>query len=73
MIENIIKWIYRKRAIYGLRRKYLLDIPVDEILKDWITDCIIERKQDGRRKELINAQEGLKEKELFYKWLKTQK
>lgn len=73
MIENIIRWIFRKRALYGLRRKYALDISVKTILKEWITACIIERKQDGRRKELVDAQGELKEMELFAKWLKAQK
>jgi hypothetical protein len=73
MIENIITWYFRKRAIYGLRRKYALDLAVEQLLKDWITACIIERKQEGRRQELIDAQGKIKESELFVKWLKEQK
>jgi hypothetical protein len=34
-------------------------------MKEWITACIIERKMEGRRKELIESQSGIKEKELF--------
>ena len=73
MIENIIKWIFRKRALYGLRRKYALDKAVKVIMKDWITACIIERKQEGRRKELVDAQSELKEIDTFIKWIKVQK
>lgn len=73
MIENIINWIFRKRALWGLRRKYALDIAVKVVLKEWITACIIERKQEGRRKELVEAQAEIKEMELFAKWLKSQK
>lgn len=73
MIEKIIKFVYRRKALKGLIKKYRLEISVDSILKDWITFSIIDRKQENRRKELIEAQGKEKETELFYKWLKTQK
>lgn len=73
MIEKIITYIYRKRALYGLRRKYLLDIAVKQILKDWITDCIVDRRQESRRNEFVEADKELKEMELFRKWIKSQK
>ena len=69
MFKKIQKWCYRKKAIFGLRKKYRLEMAVDEVLKDWITACIIDRKQEGRRQELIDSQKKLKEEELFYKWL----
>ncbi len=73
MIQKLISWFGRKKALRGLRRKYVLDIAVKQVLKDWITASIIERKQEGRRKELVDASSELKEIELFYKWLLTQK
>ena len=69
----MIKWLCRKYAIWGFRRKCALDMGVKTILKEWITACIIERKQEGRRKELLEAQNEIKEIELFAKWLKEQK
>ena len=42
-------------------------------MKEWITDCIVERKQEGRRKEFVDKQAEIKEKELFLKWLRAQK
>lgn len=73
MIQKIIQYFAHKKALRGLRKKYVLDLAVKHILKDWITASIIERKQEGRRKELVETQAEVKEMELFYKWLKTQK
>ena len=69
----MIKWLYRKYAIFGFRKKCALDLATQQVLKEWITACIIERKQEGRRKELLEAQAGIKEVELFAKWLKALK
>lgn len=71
-MQNLFTLFYRWKALRGLRRKYRLDIEVNKVLKDWITACIIDRKQEFRRKELIDAQANLKESELFYKWVKSQ-
>lgn len=73
MIENTIAWVMRKWALFGLRNKYRREIAVDQVLKDWITACIIDRKMEGRRKELLESQAKIKEEEIFYKWLKAQK
>ena len=70
---NIKKWWFHKWAIRGLKKKYLEEMAIDVILKDWITECIIVRKQEGRRQELIDSQKGIVEKELFYKWLQNKK
>ena len=72
-MNKFIKWWYRKWGLHGLKKKYREDIAVDYILKDWITECIINRKQEGRRNELIDSQKKISEEELFYKWLKSQK
>lgn len=69
----MINWICRKYAIYGFRKKCALDLGVKQVLKEWITACIIERKQEGRRQELLDAQKEIKEIELFAKWLKQLK
>jgi hypothetical protein len=69
--NRLVQWYYRKKAIRGLRRKYLLDIEIDRLMKDWVTACIIDRKQEGRRKELIDSNLAIKEKEMFIKWLNT--
>ena len=73
MLKKFNDWYYNKKAIRGLRKKYLLDLACDYIMKDWISACIIERKQEFRRKELVEKQAEVKEKELFLKWLKTLK
>ncbi len=73
MFQNLIEWYYHKKAIFGLRQKYRLDIAVDRVLKDWITDSIIHRKQEFRRKELIESQKSIAEKEMFYKWINIKK
>lgn len=73
MLKKIKDYFVHKRAIRGLKKKYELEIAVKQISKDWITACIIERKQEFRRKELIEAQAEMKELELFYKWIKSLK
>lgn len=73
MYTKIKDYITRKRALYGLRKKYRMEIAVEKLSKDWITACIIDRQQEFRRKELIESQAKIKEIELFYKWLKSQK
>lgn len=73
MIEKIKLWWFRRWALKGLKKKYYQDIAVNEVMKDWITACIIDRKQEFRRKELIESKAGLKEMELFRNWIKTQK
>jgi hypothetical protein len=42
-------------------------------MKEWTTACIIDRQQEFRRKELIELQSAIKEKELFIKWLQSLK
>lgn len=73
LFEKLRRYYYRRKAIRALKRRYRLDSMCDEIMKDWVTACIIERRQEGRRKELIEAQTKIKEEELFLKWLKTLK
>lgn len=46
------------------------EIEKDKILKDWISECIITRKQEFRRKEMVEMQDKLNEDELFVKWLR---
>jgi hypothetical protein len=60
---------YKRKALNGLKRKYYLDIAINEHLKDWVTDCIINRKQEHRRKELVELEGTLKEQYLFLEWL----
>jgi len=67
---KIIEKYYRWRAKRRLISKYLLDTAVEEILKDWITDCIVDRKQEHRRKELVETQNQITESKLFIKWLR---
>ena len=68
---NIRKFYYKWKALRGLKRKYYIDIATHEYLKDWVTDCIIGRKQENRRKELVELEGTLKEQNLFLDWLKT--
>lgn len=67
----MLNYYYQKRALWGLKRKYNLDVAVDRILRDWISECILHRKQEGRRKELTDTITAIKEKELFLKWLNS--
>lgn len=67
------KIFYRAKALLGLRKKYNLELQADNILKEWISDCIIERKQEGRRKEFEELRKKIEEEELFLKWLKSKK
>ena len=68
---KIRTFFYRLKALRGLKRKYYIDIATHEFLKDWVTDCIINRKQENRRKELVELEGTLKEQKLFLDWLKT--
>jgi hypothetical protein len=68
-MKNIIKFYYNWKAKRLLTQKYLLDIAIEEYMKDWVTDCIISRKQEFRRKELVEAQNNISESQLFLKWL----
>lgn len=69
----MIKFYYKWKALRGLRRKYQIDIATHKVLKDWVTDCIIDRKQENRRQELVELEGKLKEQELFLEWLKKRK
>jgi hypothetical protein len=69
-----IKELYYKwKAKRVLIRKQYAEIAIDELTKDWITSCIIERKQEFRRKELVEFQNKTNEDQLFLKWLKARK
>lgn len=69
----MLNWLIRKYSLWGFKKKCRLDLGIQTVMKDWVTTCIVERKQEGRRKELIDAQQAMKETEIFYQWLKTQK
>ena len=71
-MKTLIKWYYRKKALRGFIKNTRLQLEIDKILKDWITVCIVERKHEGRRKELTEAIAKEKETALYYKWLLTQ-
>ena len=73
MIENLRKWLLRKWLLSKLIRRYRREIIGDKILEEWITACIVERKHEGRRKELQENRAKQLESELFVKWLETQK
>lgn len=70
-MKNIIKFYFNWKAKRGMLNKYYLDLATEEILKEWISDCIINRKQEFRRKELVEIQNSISESQLFIKWLKT--
>ena len=72
-VTRFREWRYHRKAIKGLLKKYYLEVEVDKVLKDWISACIIERKQEGRRKELVESMAKVKEDEFFIKWLLTLK
>jgi hypothetical protein len=73
IMKTLIKWYYRKKALRGFIKKCRLDMEIDKILKEWITLSIVERKHEGRRKELTDAISKEKETTLFYQWLLNQK
>ena len=64
---------YRWKAKMGLLKTYNLQEQEVIISKDYLTECIINRKQEFRRKELVELQDKLNEIQLFKKWLKSQK
>jgi hypothetical protein len=64
---------YRWKARLQFINHFSLEIAKDDLLKDWITTCIIERKQEHRRKELVEMQNKINEDQLFVKWLKSRK
>ena len=70
-MKNIIKFYYRWKAKKGMLAKYRLDLATEEVLKEWITECIVNRKQEFRRKELVEIQNSISESQLFIKWLRT--
>jgi hypothetical protein len=70
-MKKIIEFYYRLKAKRGMLIKYYLDLATEEILKEWISDCIINRKQEFRRKELVEIQNSITESKLFIKWLKS--
>ena len=73
MIENLKRWVLRKWLLKSLIRRYTREIVGDKILEEWITNCIVERKHEGRRKELTENRAKQIESELFIKYLKTLK
>lgn len=64
---------YRWKAKRQFVNHFTLEIAKDNLLKDWITTCIVERKQEFRRKELVEMQNKTNEDQLFVKWLKSRK
>ena len=70
-MNKIIKFYYNWKAKRGMLKKYYLDLATEELLKNWISDCIISRKQEFRRKELVEIQNSINESQLFIKWLKS--
>lgn len=68
---KIREFYYKWKALNGMRKKYLLDIATHKYLKEWVKDCIINRKQEYRRKELVELEATLKEQELFLNWLNS--
>lgn len=71
MLAKIKNYFTRRKVLKGLIRTYKQQVIVQEIENDWISRCIIERKQEGRRNELIQGQQKLKELELLLKFVKT--
>jgi hypothetical protein len=66
---NIFNQDRRKRkAINDLLKKYKYVLEVDHIMESWITKRILEGQQ-GRRNELLEKQQAIKEQELFIEYL----
>jgi len=66
---SILTKYYRWKAKRSLLKTYRFEIEIDKILEKWITKRILEGQQ-GRRKELIEKQNRIKETKLFIDFLK---
>lgn len=68
---NIIKqfknWRIKRKVFKGLIRKYKYDYEVELVLEKWIIKRILDG-QIGRRPELAEKQERLKEIKLFIEY-----
>lgn len=71
-INEIRKYIVRKKAIGKLRKEYYYVREVEELMSDWITKRILDG-QEGRRKELVEKQSKIQELDLFINYLKELK
>ena len=70
IIFKIVGKIKRKLAIRRLRKHYENLLIVETIMEEWISTSIINRQQQGRRKELKEKQDRIKEITLFVDYLK---
>ncbi len=72
---NIIKqfndWRHKKKILKGLLKRYSYDYEVELVLEKWIIKRILDG-QVGRRPELAEKQQRLKEIKLFIEYFKKQ-
>lgn len=69
---KIRHFLDKRYILKALKTKYRRELQEMEISKKWITECIIDRKQEFRRPELIKLETQIKEQVLFLEWLETQ-
>lgn len=72
-----MKTIYRKLALWRLKRRYAYLIEVDKIMEEYVTQVILEGGSDefigASRKQLVNLQNDIKSKEKLLLFLNQTK
>lgn len=69
MIQKYQRFRARRKLIKHYSEQFYRDL----LLKDWITECIVGRKQEHRRKELVEMQDKINEEVKFLEWLRKTK
>tara|TARA_Y100000310_G_C20430537_1_gene691246 strand:- start:146 stop:367 length:222 start_codon:yes stop_codon:yes gene_type:complete len=70
IFKNYIVNRRRKGTIKRLYRRYRDMLEIERIMETWITKRILEGQQ-GRRNELLEKQQAIKEQELFLEYLES--
>jgi hypothetical protein len=69
IFDNLRKWLASRKAKGDLIKRYVFDLEVSRIMESWVTKRILEG-QSGRRQELLDLQQKIKETGLFIDFLR---
>jgi len=69
--ENLIRKYYKFKSRRKLISHYRYQLEVEEMMRDWISQSIVERKQEGRRDELVGKESRIQEIKLLLNYLKS--
>jgi hypothetical protein len=67
IFDNLLSSSHRAKR--SLLKRYVFDLEVSKLMESWVTKRILEG-QTGRRQELLDLQQKIKETELFINFLK---